>query len=150
MKKYLKTVLSRIYSDWSQSKYGILAAGACLFLFTLLFKTGCPFRLITGLPCPGCGMTRSAVCLLMGNFTEALKLNPSIFLWCTLLVYIVAMRYFLGKGSKTFVPLTIAVSLATLGVYIYRMAFLFPGEEPLCYHKENLLAFFKNYSILCQ
>lgn len=36
----------------------------------------CPFRLATGLPCPGCGLTRSWVDLLHGQLGEAMTANP--------------------------------------------------------------------------
>ncbi|MHB2015882.1 MAG: DUF2752 domain-containing protein [Candidatus Xenobia bacterium] len=35
----------------------------------------CLFHRMTGLPCPGCGMTRSVVALLHGNVSEALAFN---------------------------------------------------------------------------
>jgi hypothetical protein len=33
--------------------------------------TICPFRLMTGLPCPGCGLTRSFVSTAHGDFRDA-------------------------------------------------------------------------------
>ncbi len=36
----------------------------------------CPFRLVTGLPCPGCGLTRSWVHLLHGQVGDATAANP--------------------------------------------------------------------------
>ena len=36
----------------------------------------CPFRLLTGLPCPGCGLTRSLVSLLHGDLTAAVYFHP--------------------------------------------------------------------------
>jgi hypothetical protein len=36
----------------------------------------CPFRLMTGLPCPGCGLTRSWVYLAHGQVDDALGANP--------------------------------------------------------------------------
>ncbi len=36
----------------------------------------CPFRLLTGLPCPGCGLTRSWIYLLHGQWTDGLVANP--------------------------------------------------------------------------
>ncbi len=36
----------------------------------------CPFRLATGLPCPGCGLTRSWVYLTHGQFTDSVMANP--------------------------------------------------------------------------
>lgn len=32
----------------------------------------CPFRRLTGLDCPGCGMTRACVMFVRGNFVESL------------------------------------------------------------------------------
>ena len=31
----------------------------------------CPFRTLTGLPCPGCGLTRSCLCLLRGDLGQS-------------------------------------------------------------------------------
>ncbi len=36
----------------------------------------CPFRLLTGLPCPGCGLTRSWVFWLHGDWQAGLAANP--------------------------------------------------------------------------
>jgi hypothetical protein len=36
----------------------------------------CPFRLMTGLPCPGCGLTRSWVYLVHGEWSDAVAANP--------------------------------------------------------------------------
>ena len=37
---------------------------------------GCHFRRITGLECPGCGMTRGTYALLHGRFLDAFMFNP--------------------------------------------------------------------------
>ena len=36
----------------------------------------CPFRAVTGLPCPTCGTTRAAVKLMEGSLLAALSCNP--------------------------------------------------------------------------
>lgn len=36
----------------------------------------CPFRLMTGLPCPGCGLTRGWVFLAHGQVGDAVSANP--------------------------------------------------------------------------
>jgi hypothetical protein len=36
----------------------------------------CPFYTLTGLPCPGCGLTRSFVCLAHGRFAESFHWHP--------------------------------------------------------------------------
>lgn len=38
----------------------------------------CPFRLLTGLPCPGCGLTRAWVFALHGELRQALAANPFV------------------------------------------------------------------------
>ena len=35
----------------------------------------CPIRNLTGIPCPGCGMTRATIELLNGNIAQSLKHN---------------------------------------------------------------------------
>ncbi len=37
---------------------------------------GCNFRKLTGLECPGCGMTRAAHATLNGRFAQAFAFNP--------------------------------------------------------------------------
>lgn len=37
---------------------------------------GCPFNMLTGLPCPGCGMTRAVNALLHGNWSQAITYHP--------------------------------------------------------------------------
>jgi hypothetical protein len=36
----------------------------------------CPFRRLTGVPCPGCGMTRALAHLAKGEWTAALRDHP--------------------------------------------------------------------------
>lgn len=65
----------------------VLAAAAvgCLALAVLLSPATasdgpvlCPFRLLTGLPCPGCGMTRAWVFAMHGRYGDALAANPFV------------------------------------------------------------------------
>ncbi|WP_232677226.1 DUF2752 domain-containing protein [Nocardioides sp. R-C-SC26] len=36
----------------------------------------CPFRMLTGLPCPGCGLTRAWVYAMHGRWSDSLTANP--------------------------------------------------------------------------
>ena len=40
------------------------------------FVPGCPFRGITGIPCPTCGTTHAALALLNGRLGDAFSANP--------------------------------------------------------------------------
>ena len=49
----------------------------------------CPFYHLTGIPCPGCGLTRATIAILNGEFHNALLLNPLSFLVdCCLIIYL--------------------------------------------------------------
>lgn len=37
--------------------------------------TTCPFKLLTGIPCPGCGMGRATLSLLEGNVSQSFYYN---------------------------------------------------------------------------
>ncbi|WP_443192779.1 DUF2752 domain-containing protein [Mucilaginibacter sp. KACC 22063] len=40
----------------------------------------CPFKRLTGIDCPFCGLQRSIIALLNGNFTQSFKLYPALLL----------------------------------------------------------------------
>lgn len=52
------------------------AIGLGLTLLTLQPYSVCPFAVASGIPCPGCGLTRSLVALARGNFAEAWRFHP--------------------------------------------------------------------------
>lgn len=61
---------------------GCLAAGAAYVAANDPSSGGtflpCPFRSLTGLWCPGCGMTRATHHLLRGDVTQALRYNAFV------------------------------------------------------------------------
>ena len=50
----------------------VLVLGAAYFQLPI----GCPFKMLTGIPCPGCGGTRALIALLHGHLIEAIMTNP--------------------------------------------------------------------------
>ena len=61
----------------------LLAGAAYLFVFEpgkSGFFLACPFRLLTGFTCPGCGTTRAMHEILHGHFAAAFMLNPLLLL----------------------------------------------------------------------
>ena len=69
----------------------LLGAGAAGWVFLHLPTPPCLFHLLTGYPCPACGMTRMAIALFHGEWLTALRQQPLGFalLW-TAVVYWVA------------------------------------------------------------
>jgi len=58
---------------------GVLAAGVARLWSPDGVADGpvvCPFRLLTGLPCPGCGLTRAWVYAAHGRWSESFGANP--------------------------------------------------------------------------
>ncbi|HVN32790.1 MAG TPA: DUF2752 domain-containing protein [Thermoanaerobaculaceae bacterium] len=47
-----------------------------LWLELAPFVPACPFRVITGIPCPTCGTTHAALALLNGHLGDAFLANP--------------------------------------------------------------------------
>ncbi len=60
--------------------WGVVAVCSLLlrpFWLTLApFVPACPFRTITGIPCPTCGTTHAALALLNGRLGDAFSANP--------------------------------------------------------------------------
>lgn len=55
----------------------LLAAGLAYYAFASVFGgVPCPFRLVTGLKCPGCGITTMILALGRGDVGAALAANP--------------------------------------------------------------------------
>lgn len=59
---------------------GLPLLGICygLLISRIGFGIPCLFRLVTGLKCPGCGMTHMALCLLRGDLSGAFYENPVV------------------------------------------------------------------------
>lgn len=74
----------------------------------------CPFELLTGIPCPGCGMTRAILCLIAGNPSDALLYNPFSFFLLTLVTASILPRRWLERiptGIRSVLPRAYAVIL---------------------------------------
>lgn len=80
----------------------LLPAGGLYALF--VHATGlmipCPFRLITGLKCPGCGMTHMCMSLLRLDFKAASKANVFLFATLPLLLLEGLYQLFRKEGKE--------------------------------------------------
>ncbi|HOX08688.1 MAG TPA: DUF2752 domain-containing protein [Planctomycetota bacterium] len=86
-------------------------------------------RKYTGLPCPGCGLTRSFCAISYGQFAEAWAFNPFGYLFYAAALFLVAKplfeRLWPGCGAriaraKWFPPAMIAMVVAMWGFNLWR------------------------------
>ena len=102
---------------------GLAAAAAAGLL--LLYRAGipvlrCPFHLLTGLSCPGCGNIRAAAALLRLRFRESLSYNyayPLEFLYLLWVLFHAAKRYVKG-GTFSYHPKYPAADYALLALLL--------------------------------
>lgn len=102
-------------------------------LVYFLFGTICPIKGITGIPCPGCGMTRALGLLLTGHFALSFQMHPMLIFWILYAGYFAVMRYLYRRNPKGMIPLLVVLCAAMFAVYGYRMLTLFPNQEPMTY-----------------
>lgn len=59
-----------------KDKLAIGAIGAVVLGLWLFFQPGCPIRNATGIPCPGCGMSRAWMAALRLDLAGAMEYHP--------------------------------------------------------------------------
>ena len=90
----------------------------------------CPFKLLTGFPCPGCGITKSMIFLYEGDFFKSIYYHlfgPFTFLYCfatiiILLLELVTKKEYLqnilnSKKIAYFLGFTLAIYHLTRVIY---------------------------------
>ena len=122
---------SSVLAIWSL----IIAGAAYLFFFEpgkSGFFPGCPFRLLTGFTCPGCGTTRALHQILHGDFYTAFTLNPLLLLAIPFLLFAllrysaIVMRGGVPRGNALPAPYIYAIFFVILSFWIFRNTPLYP------------------------
>lgn len=112
----------------------LFGTGLALYLLDI----GCVFRAITGVPCPGCGMTRAWLEALHLDFYAALAYHPLF--WCVPIVFGVAVAQpnIRSERARGCIDIVAAVLLVVLAaVWIVRLVdpadagLLFGGHAPM-------------------
>ena len=133
-------IWGRLERDLTEYRFAI---GALLLYYIMprfLLRAFCPMVILTGLPCPGCGLNRAFWLLLSGQFLRSFSLHPMGIFWLLILLYFVYERYVTGrKISKRFQICFILVALATLCLYGCRMVTVFPDRPPTSYTGNNMM-----------
>lgn len=97
--------------------------GLAYFIFIKLtgIMIPCPFKLITGLDCPGCGVTHMFLDMANLDFVSAFWDNPFLFVtWPFIVAYLI---YYFHKQSKNetikygkYIEITFLVALCVFGI----------------------------------
>ena len=83
----------------------------------LLLDIGCPIHKLTGLHCPGCGITRMFVSIVKLEFYQAFRYNPLIFIYLILFIIYLIYKIINKKNNKTVViPNKIIYSLIVITI----------------------------------
>lgn len=106
-----------IKKDLYNIRFAIIPLIIYCIIMQIVFGTVCPLKAFTGISCPACGLTRATIHLVTGNFKEAMLLNPTVFLWLTIIVLFVIDRYIYKLKIKIFPHCFIIVALITIFWY---------------------------------
>lgn len=111
----------------------------------------CALRMLAGIPCPGCGLTRAFLLLSQGDIKTATEMHPFWIPIVFVLVLFVVGRYFIEnkeKRRKIFHIIKLLAILIVIGMfalYVYRMINYYPDVEPMVYDKDNILNKVKDF-----
>ena len=97
----------------------------------------CPFKMLTGFPCPGCGITKSLVFFYQGEWTKSMHYHlfgPLVVLFCVLVIVVLVIELITKKEY--------------FNRYIYNQKLAYQLAFVLAiYHIVRLFLFIKNNSI---
>ncbi len=134
-----KEIANRIRKDMRSYGVALFVVAVFYFLMHILFEAFCPMVVLTGFPCPGCGLTRSILFFLTGQWERSFYIHPMGGIVICFLCYCAWFRYI--KGRK--IPglnwiLAVLVGAAVL-LFLLRMRLYFPNRPPYTYTSGNLL-----------
>ena len=113
----------------------LLAGAAYLFVFEpgkSGFFPACPFRLLTGFTCPGCGTTRALHQILHGHFAAAFMLNPLLLVAIPFLLFaflrysVIVMRGGIPRPNALPAPAIYAIFVVIVSFWIFRNTPFYP------------------------
>ncbi len=133
-----KIAFNKFRQDVAENIDNLITTFLVFSVFDLAFGTVCISKLLVGLPCPFCGLTRAALKLISFDLLEAFSLNPLIYLIIITTILWILNRYF-GIACKRLINVfLISILVLSIPVYIYRLIALFPTTEPMTYNNNNL------------
>ncbi len=137
-----RQIAGRIFRDIRHWRVGLIVFIVYWTSVNLIFHAYCPLRLLTGFPCPACGLTRAGAAVLLLHFADAWAYHPMIFVILPVLLYVILFRYVLGRKVPGGKLIAILILVALFIVYPVRMSLYFPDDHGLYLYESNLTAHF--------
>lgn len=82
----------------------------------------CPYKAITGIDCPGCGMQRSFIALLKGDLVESFLLYPALLPVIFTLLLTAAHLYFKFKNGANYIKYSFLITMSIIVIsYILKL-----------------------------
>lgn len=142
-KKQMREAFTLLWKDIKDVKWAIILIIAYFALGKYFLYSLCPMVVITGLPCPGCGLTRAGIRLLRLDFAGAFRIHPFIYPIVMYLGIFGWNRYIRKRRAGTGLKVLLGVIIILMLLfYVWRMLRYFPDEPPMSYYGGNLLRFF--------
>lgn len=138
----------RLIKDGKMILVGGLLCVFYLFAIDRIFGGVCWLRVVFGIPCPLCGMTRATGLFLKGDFSGAWQMHALFYLVLLFVPMYIFCKYFMENGSRIIRIYVIIFSIIAIGYYVYRMLYLFPGQEPLDYNPANWFNYIRNLLVV--
>lgn len=133
-------MIRRLKNDIKTFYPALLVFALYNIIVRTVFHAYCPFLIVTGFPCAGCGMTRAVFYILTGRVKRGMDLNPAAPMWILFLLWFFAEWYVRGHTPRHVKTVLAMVVLVTFGIYLYRMINFFPGSPPLVFYRNNLIS----------
>ena len=100
----------------------LLILGVLAYASALLFGWNCPIKYLTGVPCPGCGLSRALAALLRLDFRTALRFHPMVFVLPPVVLYALFVKKPL-LGSKNLERMLLwSVIVLDIAIWLIRLA----------------------------
>jgi len=82
----------------------------------------CSYKKYLGVECPGCGMQRSFIELLKGNFYESFVLYPALSTTIFLMIFLILHLIFKFKNGANILKITFIINVIIMVLnYIYKL-----------------------------
>lgn len=104
----------------------LITVSAVCFAAVIICGIPCQIKLLFGIPCPTCGMTRAWRLFFRGEIRAALYMHPLFLLPPAALAAVALQKSRRAKRIIAAVSVTLLLS-----VWIIRMAVIFPSRAPM-------------------